>query len=159
MRTRTIFILSILGVFILNAWTAREAGDLQKAGWLIGTWKNTTPKGSIFETWSRTGSNELSGKSYMLKEQDTIVFESIRLVQQEEGIFYIPVVKDQNNGAPVRFTAATVSEKQLVFENPQHDFPQIISYTRVGTDSLIAEISGTRNGKMRKQRFPMVRVR
>ncbi len=159
MRTRTIFILSILGLFILNAWTAREAGDLQKAGWLIGTWKNTTPKGSIFETWSRTGSNELSGKSYMLKEQDTIVFESIRLVQQEEGIFYIPVVKDQNNGAAVRFAATTVSETRLVFENPQHDFPQVISYTKISGDSLIAEISGGRDGKMRKQRFPMVRVR
>lgn len=159
MRTRTIFILSILGLLILNAWTAGGSGDLQKAGWLIGTWKNNTPKGSIYETWERSGGNELSGKSYMLKGQDTVVFESIRLVQEEAGIYYIPIVKDQNNGAPVRFTAATVSENQLVFENPQHDFPQVISYTRTGADSLIAEISGTRGGKMRKQRFPMVRVR
>ncbi|NUN68715.1 MAG: hypothetical protein HUU02_03290 [Bacteroidetes bacterium] len=139
--------------------SAQSSDGLQNAAWLIGTWKNTTAKGSIYETWDRTGVTEFSGKSYMLKERDTIVFESIRLVQEENGVFYIPVVKDQNNGAPVRFTAGIVTGQQMVFENPQHDFPQVISYTRLSADSLVAEISGMRNGKMRKQRFPMVRVR
>lgn len=95
----------------------------------------------------------------MIKEQDTIVFETIRLVQEQDGMFYVPIVKGQNNGLPVRFAAKTVSETQLIFENPQHDFPQVISYTRISSDTLIAEISGTRSGKTRKQIFPMKRVR
>lgn len=159
MRTRTIFILNILGLLMLSAWTARQSGDLQKAGWLVGTWKNNTPKGSIYETWRRTGGNELSGMSYILKGQDTVVFENIRLAQEKDVLFYIPIVKDQNNGAPVRFAATTVSENRMVFENPQHDFPQVISYTKISDDSLVAEISGTISGKLRKQRFPMARVR
>jgi hypothetical protein len=159
MRKRTISILGIIGLLMFTAGTTHRSDDRGKADWLIGTWKNKTYKGNIYETWSRNGEYELSGKSYILKEQDTVVFETIRLVQEQGGFFYIPIVQDQNNGAPVRFTATTVSETRLVFENPQHDFPQIISYTRVGSDSLIAEISGTRNGKVRKQRFPMERVR
>jgi|GEM_PF-3228321 len=47
----------------------------------------------------------------------------------------------------------SMSETQLVFENLKHDFPQIISYTKVTSDSLVAEISGTKNGQ--KQIFPM----
>jgi len=60
---------------------------------------------------------------------------------------------------PVRFATKTISETQLVFENPQHDFPQTISYTKITADSLVAEISGTKNGHERKQIFPMKRVK
>ena len=159
MRSGTILILAIVCMLILSAWSTRQSGGLKNAEWLIGTWKNTTPKGNIYETWSRISDKEFSGKSYFLKEQDTIVFETIRLVQEQEGVFYIPNVKGQNNDAPVRFAAGTVSETTMVFENAQHDFPQIISYTRISSDSLRAEISGTRNGKVRKQIFSMERVR
>lgn len=51
-----------------------------------------------------------------------------------------------------------MSETQLVFENLKHDFPQIISYTKVTSDSLVAEISGTKNGQKQKQIFPMKRI-
>lgn len=158
MRSGTPFILSLIGVLILSGTAASQSGGGRTAEWLIGTWKNNTQKGSIFETWHRTSESELSGKSYIIKGQDTIVFETIRLVQEHDGLFYIPVVKDQNNGLPVRFAARTVSETQLVFENPEHDFPQVISYTRINADSLSAEISGIRSGKTRKQIFPMKRV-
>src|SRR5690606_21013709 len=107
--------------------------------WLIGTWENTKAKGSVYETWSKSDVNEFSGKSYMVKEQDTIVFENIRLVREQNKLFYIPTVKNQNENLPVRFIAKTISETQLVFENLQHDFPQIISYTRINADSLLAE--------------------
>ena len=95
----------------------------------------------------------------MVKVQDTIVFENIRLVQEKEGIFYIPVVKNQNDGLPVRFVAKTISDTKLIFENPEHDFPQIISYTKISSDSLVAEISGTKNGQIQRQTFRMKRVK
>ncbi len=159
MRTGTKFILGIVSVLIFSGVASSQSSKVREVEWLIGTWKNKTPKGNIYETWRRTSDSELSGKSYFMKEKDTIVFETIRLVREPEGLFYIPIVKDQNNGISVRFAATTVSETQLVFENPQHDFPQIISYTRISPDSLTAEISGIRSGKVRKQVFPMERVR
>lgn len=80
-------------------------------------------------------------------------------MQEKNKLYYIPTVKNQNEGLPVRFAAKTISENQLVFENPQHDFPQIIAYTKITSDSLIAEISGTKNGQKRKQTFPMKRMK
>lgn len=159
METRTILFIVVAGLIGLCAWTTKQANDIEKAGWLIGTWENKTPKGSIYETWDKANDNEYSGKSYIVKEKDTVVFESIRLVQERDGLFYIPVVKNQNNNLPVRFATKTISETQLVFENPQHDFPQNISYTKITNDSLVAEISGIRNGQERKQVFPMKRVK
>jgi len=159
MKTGAKFFITVVSLAILYAWTIKSTNDIQKAEWLIGTWENKTQRGSIYETWTKARNNEFSGKSYSIKDKDTIVFENIRLLQENKKLFYIPTVKNQNEGLPVRFAAKSISENQLVFENPQHDFPQIIAYTKINSDSLIAEISGRKNGQNRKQTFPMKRVK
>ncbi|KMQ65278.1 hypothetical protein ACM39_16475 [Chryseobacterium sp. FH2] len=159
MRTGAKFFITVVGLIIFNAWTIKQKKDIQKAEWLIGIWENKTQKGSIYETWTKLGDKKFSGKSYSVKDKDTIVFENIRIVQEKNRLFYIPTVRNQNEGLPVRFVAKAISENQLVFENPQHDFPQIIAYTKITSDSLIAEISGTKNGQKRNQTFPMKRVK
>lgn len=132
--------------------------DIKKAEWLIGTWENKTPKGSVYETWNRINEDEFSRKSYIVKEKDTIVFENIKILKDQDNLFYIPTVKKQNKNLPIRFKCKLFTETELIFENLQHDFPQTISYTKITKDSLVAEISGTRNGQTRKQIFPMKRV-
>ncbi len=159
MKTEIKLLIVFLGLIILCAWTTKQAKDIKKAEWLIGTWENKTQRGSIYETWAKISDDELSGKSYILKEKDSIVFETIRLVQEQNNFFYVPKVKNQNDELPVRFASKIISETQLVFENLQHDFPQVISYTKINADSLVAEISGTKNGKERKQTFQMKRVK
>jgi hypothetical protein len=145
-------------LIILFGWTTTQTEDIKKADWLIGTWENITPRGSIYESWSKINDNEFSGKSYILRDDETIVSETIQLVQEQDGLFYIPTVKNQNEGLPVRFSTKTISETQMIFENLQHDFPQFISYTKITSDSLVAEIWGMRNGQERKLTFPMKRV-
>lgn len=159
MRTNVKIVIAAVSLGVLVAWSTKQINELTKAKWLIGTWENKTSRGSIYETWKTENNNEFSGKSYIVKEKDTLVFENIRLVQQQDGLFYIPTVKNQNDGLPIRFATKTISANQLVFENLQHDFPQIISYTKITSDSLLAEISGTKNGQVRKQTFPMKRVK
>ena len=154
--TRIILIYALL---LICSCTAKKAGSIKRLQWLTGTWEQTTSKGSIYETWQKVNRNELRGKSYMIKNKDTIVFETIRLVQEQDRLFYIPVVRNQNDGAPVRFEGKTTSENQLVFENRLHDFPQAISYKMINADSLMAEISGLRNGQEDRRYFRMKRIR
>ena len=116
-------------------------------------------KASIYETWSMLNQNELSGKSYMLRGKDTSVFENIKILQEGGKLFYIPTVRNQNKGLPVRFTLTKSQGNELVFENPGHDFPQVITYKQMGKDSLLATISGKKKGKERMESFPMRRVR
>lgn len=125
----------------------------------MGTWENKTPRGSLYEHWTKVNDHELSGKSYMVNDRDTMVFETVRLLEEQDSLFYIPVVKNQNRGLPVRFGLKACSDTKMVFENTQHDFPQQISYTRINADSLVAIISGLKNGKERKVEFPMRRVK
>jgi hypothetical protein len=127
--------------------------------WLIGTWENKTPRGTIFETWKKTSDKQYDAKSYVIREKDTMVFESITLKVSGDEIHYIPAVKNQNEGLPVVFKATTYTETEMIFENPEHDFPQVISYNRITSDSLVAKISGTKNGQERSQSFPMKKIK
>lgn len=132
--------------------------ELEKASWLLGGWQNNSPEGSATEVWEKQNDSTFTGKSYFVVGKDTVSYETISLEQHGKELFYIPIVKGQNNGQPVKFTLTALTSKQLVFENPKHDFPQKISYTQLTTDSLLAEISGTIEGKENSQKFPMVRA-
>jgi hypothetical protein len=153
-HTKTILIMSLL----LSSGFQQAGSTINRATWLLGTWENRTSRGSLYETWTRRSNNEFYGLSYKLKEQDTLVLETIQLLQKSNGLFYIPSVKDQNEGKAVVFALKSIRDDHMVFENPEHDFPQVISYKRITSDSLVAEISGNNNGKFSSRSFPMKRV-
>lgn len=155
---KSYLLFAVVSVLALGSCSDHTA-QIKNAEWLIGTWENKTERGIIYETWIKINNVEFYGKSYILQDKDTIVFETIRLVEEQDSLFYIPTVENQNNALPVRFPSKFISENKLVFENIKHDFPQTISYYKIGTDSLIAEISGTKNGKETKQTFTMKRVK
>jgi hypothetical protein len=158
MKPTAICLFAALCLILLAGWTTDQTDDLTKSSWLLGTWANKSPRGIIYESWSSLNENEFAGKSYAVKQQDTMIFETIQLVSTEEGLDYIPTVNGQNGGLPVRFSSTTITDTQLKFENPKHDFPQIITYTLINPDSLVAEISGIANGQTQKQSFRMKRV-
>ncbi|MES1218142.1 MAG: DUF6265 family protein [Bacteroidota bacterium] len=158
MKKKLNIVCTIAAVMALSSWSGHSEKQIKKAAWLIGTWENKTKKGSNYETWTRISEDELHGKSYILKGKDTLVFESISLLQEKDKLFYIPTVKGQNNNLPVRFTLKTISSTELVFENPEHDFPQLITYRKINIDSLVAAISGKEKGQYRKETYPMTRI-
>ena len=59
-------------------------------------------------------------------------------------VFYVPVVP-HNEGA-VYFKMTEQSEDKVIFENPEHDFPQRIIYLRISNDSLHVKIEGLDKG-------------
>lgn len=133
--------------------------ELEKAWWLIGEWQNTSAEGQVSEVWEKKNDSAYAGKSYFMKGTDTVSSERISLEQNGNQLFYIPIVKGQNDGQPVKFTLTSSSINQLIFDNPAHDFPQKISYTQVTGDSLLAEISGTVQGEIKSMQFPMTRIK
>lgn len=139
--------------------TTTNFSELEKADWFLGEWQNNSPEGNATEVWEKENDSTFVGKSYFVIGKDTVSSETISLEQNGKQLFYIPTVKDQNAGQPVKFTITSSSSNQLIFENPKHDFPQKISYTQKTNDSLLAEISGIMNGKLNSQKFPMTRVK
>jgi hypothetical protein len=139
--------------------TAKTYDELKKASWLIGKWEYVSGEGHASETWEAENDSTYAGRSYFLVGKDTVSSESLVLTQSGNELHYIPTVKEQNQGQPVKFTMTGVPGNQLVFVNPQHDFPQKITYTKITEDSIVAEISGMMDGKAASQQFPLKRLK
>ncbi len=93
-----------------------------------------------------TGRTVVDGK---LTEYEFVV------IRERDGAL---VYEAHPSGQPAgEFTATSVGDASLQFENPQHDFPQRIGYRRRGA-RLDAWIEGTISGKSRRVEFPYERV-
>ena len=51
------------------------------------------------------------------------------------------------------------SAREVIFENPQHDFPQRVIYRLQSDGSLVGRIEGVSKGKEKAVDFPMSRER
>ncbi|GAA4766846.1 MULTISPECIES: DUF6265 family protein [Flavobacterium] len=128
---------------------------LENAKWIIGSWGNTTKEGVLSETWSQLNDSTLSGKTAFITGKDTLFTETIEIIQINDSLLYNTKVSNQNEGRTVSFKASTLTENQIVFENSKHDFPQKITYNKISSDSLVAKISGKKDGKEASEEYPM----
>ena len=133
----------------------KPSPKIESATWLLGTWSNASADIINHETWVRYDDTTFVGSSFAIRDGDTISSENIRLVQDGDGLSYIPVVEGQNNGVAVTFKSTFIDSANMIFENKTHDFPQQISYRKISDDSLVAEISGVIKGVHRVEQFPM----
>ncbi len=132
--------------------------QLNKATWLIGKWQNVSTEGALQEIWEKKNDSIFIGSSFFIVGIDTVTSESINLEERGNELFYMPTVKNQNGGKSIIFKLSSISNNQLVFENPKHDYPQKIVYKQISNDSLVAVISGIVNGIEKSQKFPMTRA-
>jgi len=154
MRRITVFL-----IFACLACGNSKKEPISKSEWIIGTWQHTDKQGNVsYETWKKVSEKELNGKSYVIIENDTTVFEELTLLQKNDSLFYIAKVKGHNEDSPVCFSLKSLNKEKMEFENLQHDFPQKISYQNIQNDSLIAIVSGVQNGIASKYEIPMKRV-
>lgn len=155
---------SVLKTFALVALpymavAAPPSGSIGDMKWLVGKWHRKTVIGTMYEHWRLVNDSTMAGVSGLMKKNDTSVWETITIEQRGGELYYVPTVKDQNDGKPVRFKLADAGNGSFVFTNPEHDFPDTITYTQKSATELLAKISGKKkNGKVREELFPFERV-
>ncbi len=132
---------------------------LDSAQWLLGNWFHRSKDGAATEIWKKLNDSTLSAESFVIAGEDTVFYESVKLQARNRNIHYVVSVKEQNNEAPVSFKLVSADGSKLIFENPAHDFPSKITYTKIGSDSLYAEISGVTKGQERKEGFPFKKIK
>lgn len=130
---------------------------IKQVDWLLGEWKNTTTASDFTEKWSQKTDSSFTGKSYVLVGKDTVFNENVLLEQRNDSLFYNVVVKNELESESISFYMTKSDEKQLIFENPKHDFPTKIVYNKIGNDSIFAQIFGKQDGKEVSEAFPMKR--
>ena len=132
---------------------------VENANWLIGRWENNSAEGNLSEFWAKANDSTLLGESYFVIKNDTVFGEKVELMQRSNDFIYEARVAKQNGEKPVPFKLTKSSETEMIWENPAHDYPNKIVYQRVGNDSLVAQIFGTKDGKAKNEFFKMKKVK
>jgi len=96
------------------------------------------------------------GVSRTERNDKTVFFEFLRIVEEEDG--WSGLIASPAGQETARFEMIDFGTDQVVFENPDHDFPQRITYRLTADGKLLGRIEGNVNGAPRTVDFPMTRV-
>jgi len=126
-------------------------GDFQRLHWLVGTWKAERQTATVYERWAITDDYRMDGQGFRITQGDTLFTEQVRIQVQDEVLYYVADVP--HNLEEVWFRLTRITKDEATFENPQHDFPQVIVYRRESDYKLYVRVEGEENGKSRKLEF------
>lgn len=125
--------------------------DIRGLHILAGMWEGIQGSGVYHEEWSVQSDDSLKGRAYLLMKGGIRNPEALSIVKENDEIYYVADVS--HNSAPVKFRLIGLSGKLFVFENPDHDFPQKITYDLTEPDFLNAVIEAVTDGKLKQVEF------
>ena len=123
--------------------------------WMSGSWVQDKPGEKVSETWLGPGNGMLAGVNLTTWTGGRKTFEFLRIADTPTGPSYFA---SPGGRAPVEFRMKELGDRRIVFENPQHDFPQRILYWREG-EQLLARVEGTAGGKEKREEWRFDRAR
>jgi hypothetical protein len=143
--------------FFLGLHTAPQQGEVPQLGrlsFMSGCWIGEAGEGTMIEEHYTTPSENLMlGTTRYLSGGRTISFELTTIRRDSTGVSLTPY---PNGTASDAFRLTRLDDRTAVFENPEHDFPQRITYRQAAEDSLAARVE---NPGGRVMEWQMTRAR
>jgi hypothetical protein len=151
MRKTTLTVTILLVIALLaRPTTARQAtqptsgSNLDQLAWMVGSWAMDAGGTYVEEHWTPARGNTMLATARTTRAGRTVFYEFLRIEQTGQTITYHGAPKGRYPATPFKMTE--MSDGKVVFENPQHDFPQRITYWREGADGMGARVEG-KDGK------------
>ena len=119
--------------------------------WLAGCWEFTRGTQRVTEQWMRPDGGTLMGMSRTTTDGKTVEYEFLIVREGVKGLEFVAKPSGQSEAI---FTATSVGAREVVFENPTHDFPQRITYRATGEGGLTAVVEGDVKGQRQALQFP-----
>ena len=134
----------LIGVSVGTLSNASQRSGIDRLDWISGCWVLDDGKERTEENWMKPGGQSMIGMSRTVAGGKTVFTEHIQIRETNGQIAYIVAL---GMGAkPVVFKLIKSSDNDVIFENPEHDFPQRIIYRRESADALFARIEGQEKG-------------
>lgn len=113
--------------------------------WLSGHWRMQNDRSVSEEIWTSPEGGLMLGVNRTIRDGKARAFEFLRIVIGPKTALFA-----QPGGAPATLFGLQRSGPDfVVFENPDHDYPQRVAYRRTG-DRLTATISDLEGKNVRK---------
>lgn len=124
--------------------------------WLSGCWVAANQDAGSGEQWMPPAGGTMLGVSRSVHDDKTIAFEFIRIVEQGDG--GLVFIASPSGQITTSFSMTSFNDHEVIFENPDHDFPQRIIYRLISEENLLGRVEGTVNGTERAVDFPMKKI-
>jgi len=132
-----------------------QSGGIAAVRWLASCWEMSSANRRVIERWYEPSNGEMRGNSRTIAGAREIEGERLRIYERADTLVYDAHPSGQER---TEFRGRPTVAGEIAFENPRHDFPQRISYRRVGSDSLLARIEGDRAGRRAPVNYAYRRV-
>lgn len=135
--TRPTTAVALIALLAACAHTTSEPSNVGAFGWLTGCWQSTN--GATQEIWTESYEGLLFGHSVTVRDGRVVFFEDLRITPTQNGADFSA---SPGGATPTVFELIDQDATMARFENPKHDYPQIITYVRdaerlTATTSLI----------------------
>lgn len=115
---------------------------IAQAAWIAGTWigtSGTTTIDTTEERWTPPASGAMLAIGRTLSGPQMSSFEFLCIVEREGSLAYTAM---PNGRSPATYFMLTnITPDSATFENPAHDYPRLIRYSRLPDGSLQTTIS------------------
>jgi Domain of unknown function (DUF6265) len=122
-----------------------------QVAWMEGTWIGKDGV-TVEERWTPPAGGAMLAVSRTVKDGRMVAFEFLRIVERDGGLVY---VAQPGGKPPTDFTLTALAGTSATFENPGHDFPKLIRYTKRPDGSLEAHVG---DGGARDETYVFRRV-
>lgn len=120
--------MKVFAIFMLAPMLACAGDSAQgEIDWLIGCWISEDK--SSQEVWVADSETSLVGFGVALNQNAVVFYEVLTIRQHESGSWTYTAHPSGQESAS--FRAVEMREQSILFFNPDHDYPQEISYRRV----------------------------
>lgn len=119
--------------------------------WLQGCWEMREGDRLVEERWMPPRAGSMLGVGRTTRGSKLVEHEYIVLTERDGRLAYEAHPSGQ---AAATFMSRPVSGREVVFEDPAHDFPQRVGYKSTGPGQMLAWVEGTSGGKTRRIEFP-----
>jgi hypothetical protein len=126
---------------------------IASVAWIPGVWIGTTGTLTVEERWTPAASGGIIGVGRTLRGTTLGSFEFLCIVERAGSLVYTAMPDGRTT--PTHFVLTSVAADSATFENPAHDYPKTIRYSRRADGTLETTISG--NATQRTQSFVLTR--
>ncbi|MCP4204645.1 MAG: PQQ-like beta-propeller repeat protein [bacterium] len=131
-------------LYCLSEGSGRAAGDISRLDWLSGCWQGDAGE----ECWlAPRGGTMVAASRGPEREGKQPSFEFLRIVERDGGLAFL--ASPGGRYPPTPFEAVELGDSRVVFANPDHDFPQRITYWLDGDETLRARVEAEEDGEWR----------
>jgi len=145
--------LVLMAVTLASSAMGEDNVPTKPLDWMSGHWTSTDGDPVIEEVWTNGDGGLLLGVNRTQVEGRAVGFEFLRIEISHEQTRYCA---QPGGRSAACFTMTETGDSHVRFENAEHDFPQVIQYSRDGDrlTARISDLSGQQAMEFEWQRVP-----